>query len=64
MKLLKEMQNIFSPSGKRRRIENFIIDYKKNNKNWKIKPKIIHGEEFQNCVVLILKTKMCYIFSY
>ena len=33
MKLLKEMQNIFSPSGEEENMKNFIIEYvKKNNK--------------------------------
>ena len=65
MKLLKEMQNIFSPSGEEENMKNFIIEYvKKNNKNWKMKPKIIHGEEFQNCVVLIFGKPRCAIFSH
>ena len=41
MKLLEEMQNIFSPSGEEDLMKEFLINYvKKNQHNWKRKPKI------------------------
>ena len=65
MKLLEEMQNIFSPSGEEDLMKEFLINYvKKNQHNWKKKPKIIFGDDFQNCLILVFGKPRCAIFSH
>ena len=65
MKLLEEMQNIFSPSGEEDLMKEFLINYvKKNQHNWKRKPKIIFGDDFQNCLILVFGKPRCAIFSH
>jgi len=35
-------------------MKNFILDYINTNaSNWKVKPKIFQGEEFQDCLILV-----------
>ena len=65
MELLKKMQSIFSPSGEEELMQEFLIKYVINNqKNWKKKPKLIFGEEFQNCLILVFGKPTCAIFSH
>ena len=65
MELLKEMQSVFSPSGDEELMRNFIINYvSRNQKKWKRKPKIIYGDEFQNCLILVFGKPRCAIFSH
>jgi len=65
MELLKKMQSIFSPSGEEESMRNFLIKYiSENKKNWKKKPKLIYGEEFQNCLILVFGKPRCAIFSH
>ncbi len=59
------MQSIFSPSGEEELMQEFLIKYViKNQKKWKKKPKIIFGEEFQNCLILVFGKPTCAIFSH
>ena len=52
-KLLKDLQSIHAPAGDESKMKNFLIDYvQKNKKKWKVKPELIHGEDFQNCLIL------------
>jgi len=65
MEILKKMQSIFGPSGEEELMKHFLINYvTENQKNWKKKPKIIFGEEFQNCLILVFGKPKCAIFSH
>jgi len=65
MELLKKMQSIFSPSGEEEKMQEFLIKYvSENEKKWKRKPKIIFGDEFQNCLMLVFGKPRCAIFSH
>ena len=53
MKLLKKLCSIHAPSGEENNISEFIIQYVNSNmQNWKVKPKIYRGDEFQDSIIL------------
>ena len=53
MKLLKDLCAVHAPSGNESAMKTFILDHiKKNQKGWLSKPEIIHGEDFQDCIIL------------
>lgn len=54
MELLKEMCAIHAPSGNEDQMTQFLMNYfNENQSNWKIKPLIFAGDDFQNCIVLV-----------
>lgn len=54
MELLKTLCSIHAPSGNEGAMTDFLLDYINKNKiNWKTKPEIFHGDDFQNCIVLV-----------
>ena len=54
MKLLKELIEVQGVSGDESRIKDFILNYvKENASNWKSQPKIVEGEGFQDCLILV-----------
>lgn len=53
MDLLKQLCEVHAPSGEEYKMKEFLIRYiQKEMKNWKVMPQIIHGEEFQDCLIL------------
>jgi putative aminopeptidase FrvX len=51
--LLKQLCEVHAPSGEEYRLQDFLLTHiKKEVKNWKYKPEIIYGEEFQDCIIL------------
>lgn len=53
MHLLKKLCTIHAPSGNEVRMKDFLIDYvKKNQSGWKVQPELIHGDDFQDCLLL------------
>lgn len=53
-KLLKSLCEVHSPSGEEEGMKNFILDYiQANSHTWKRKPQIFHGDDFQDCLVLV-----------
>jgi putative aminopeptidase FrvX len=53
MKLLKDLCEVHAPSGNESAMKSFILDYVKNNrKNWVSMPEVVHGEDFQDCIIL------------
>ena len=51
--LLKDMQSIHAPAGDEYKMKDFLINYVENNKNnWKLKPELIYGDDFQDCLIL------------
>ena len=52
--LLKKLCEIHSPSGEEFRMKEFILNYVDENSNrWKTRPTVLHGQHFQDCVVLL-----------
>jgi putative aminopeptidase FrvX len=65
MKLLKQLCEIHAPSGEEYRMKDFLLKYiQKEKKKWKVKPEIIHGEEFQDCIILKFGKPRTAIFAH
>lgn len=63
--LLKQMCSIHAPSGNEAAMKEFLLDYiKTNSKNWKHKPKIVHGKKFQDNIILIFGKPRTAIFAH
>ena len=53
MKLLKDLCAVHAPAGNEIRMKEFILDYIETNlSNFKVKPEVITGPEFQDCIIL------------
>ena len=65
MNLLKELCSIHAPSGNEINMKNFLLEYiHQNSINWKIKPTIIQGRDFQNCLVLVFGNPRTAVFAH
>ena len=63
--LLKDLQSIHAPAGDESKMKDFLIDYvENNNKKWKVKPELIHGEDFQDCLILKFGNPRTAIFAH
>ena len=58
MELLKQLCAIRAVSGDERAMTDFVLNYiGETEKNWKVKPKVIHGDEFQENIILVFGKK-------
>lgn len=65
MDLLKELCAIHSPSGNESLMKAFILDYVKANQDkWTSIPEIVHGPEFQDCLLLVFGKPTTAIFAH
>jgi putative aminopeptidase FrvX len=65
MELLKELCQIHAPSGNEVLMKEFLLDYIKiNYKHWKVKPEIIQGEDYQDCLLLVFGKPRTAIFAH
>lgn len=65
MKLLKQLCEIHAPSGEEGPMKEFVLNYiQKNKKNWKNKPKVFHGDDFQDCIVVAFGEPRTAIFAH
>jgi len=65
MKLLKNLCEIHAPSGEEYPMKEFLLKYfAKEKKHWKAKPEILHGEEFQDCILLKFGKPRTAIFAH
>ncbi len=65
MNLLKQLCSLHGPSGNEILVKEFLLDYVlKHSKNWKVQPEIIHGEEFQDCLMLVFGKPRTAIFAH
>jgi putative aminopeptidase FrvX len=65
MKLLKQLCEVHAPSGEEQPMTEFILRYiQKQKKGWKVKPKIFHGDDFQDCIVLAFGQPRTAIFAH
>jgi putative aminopeptidase FrvX len=64
-KLLKQLCEIQAPSGHEKPMKDFLLELvKKESKKWKVKPTIVHGEEFQDCLMLKFGKPRTAIFAH
>jgi putative aminopeptidase FrvX len=53
MELLNKLCAIHAPSGNEEEMKEFILDYvEKNKSKWINIPEVIHGDNFQDCIIL------------
>ncbi|MEN7550395.1 aminopeptidase [Rapidithrix thailandica] len=65
MELLKQLCQVHAPAGNEVLMKEFILDYvEKNKANWKVQPEVIHGEEFQDCLMLVFGKPRTAIFAH
>lgn len=65
MELLKKLCDIHAPCGEEFKVKNFVLDYiESNQKEWKTIPKVIHGDGFQDCIVLVFGKPKTAIFAH
>lgn len=65
MKLLEQLCEIHAPSGNEKNMSEFILGYINQYKNtWKQPPKVLHGDGFQDCILLVFGTPRSAIFAH
>lgn len=65
MDLLKQLCSIHAPSGEEYRVRDFLIQYVEENKhNWKVKPQLIYGDDFQDCLLMVFGTPRTAVFAH
>ncbi|MGV3629730.1 MAG: aminopeptidase [Bacteroidota bacterium] len=65
MKLLQQLIEIRGASSDESRISAFVQDYvAKNQENWKVKPQVFAGDEFQDAVILVFGKPATAIFAH
>lgn len=63
--LLKRLCEVQAPSGHEKPLRDFLLQWiKKEKKNWKTKPTIVAGEEFQDCIILKFGKPRTAIFAH
>ncbi|MFY0651199.1 MAG: M20/M25/M40 family metallo-hydrolase [Cyclobacteriaceae bacterium] len=51
--LIKTLCGVFAPSANESAMNNFILEYvEKHQAKWKSQPEVIHGRQFEDCVIL------------
>lgn len=65
MKLLEDLVEVRGAASDESRIKEFILRYvEKHADKWKVKPTIIHGEGFQDCIVLVFGKPRTAIYAH
>lgn len=65
MELLKKLCEIHAPSGSEYTLTDYLLKYiKKEKKNWKVQPEIYHGDDFQDCIILVFGEPKTAIFAH
>jgi putative aminopeptidase FrvX len=65
MKLLKSLCAIHAPSGNERAMRDFLLDYiREQAPSWKVQPQVLHGDRFQDCLLLVFGQPRTAIFAH
>lgn len=65
MELLKQLCKIQAPSGSEYVMVEFLLKHiKKNASNWKVQPKVIYGDDFQDNIILVFGTPRTAIYAH
>jgi putative aminopeptidase FrvX len=65
MELLEKLVSIQGTSGDESAISDFVLDYiKKEQSNWKTKPEVISGENFQDAIILVFGKPTTAVFAH
>ncbi|QCK14301.1 aminopeptidase [Mangrovivirga cuniculi] len=62
---LKDLCEVFAPSGDESRMKDFLLDYiSKNQSEWVVQPEIIAGDEWHDNVILVFGEPRTAIFAH
>ncbi|MDQ3534788.1 MAG: aminopeptidase, partial [Bacteroidota bacterium] len=65
MDLIKQLCEIQAPSGEEVNMKEFLLSYiNKHQANWLVKPQIIHGEDFQDSLMLVFGNPRTAVFAH
>ena len=65
MKLLKELCHVHAPSGSEYKMTEYLLKFIEENKSsWKVEPKVIFGDGFQDNIILIFGEPRTAIFAH
>lgn len=65
VKLLKQLCEVHAPSGEESALRDFLLAHiKKEMKNWEHKPQLVHGNGFQDCLILKFGKPRTAIFAH
>lgn len=65
MNLLKQLCKIHAPSGNEKMLSDFLINYIEEHKvQWKVKPQVLTGAAFQDCILLVFGEPRTAIFAH
>ncbi|GHA75622.1 M20/M25/M40 family metallo-hydrolase [Pontibacter akesuensis] len=65
MKLLEQLCKIHAPSGNEQKLSEFLLRYIQEHKgSWKSQPQVLHGEGFQDCILLVFGKPKSAIFAH
>lgn len=65
MKLLQQLCQLHAPSGNEKKLKEFLLTYVDAHKaHWKVQPEVIHGEAFQDCILLVFGKPRSAIFAH
>ncbi|WP_162053735.1 aminopeptidase [Pontibacter pamirensis] len=65
MKLLEQLCKIHAPSGNEQNLSKFLLNYIHEHKShWKTQPQVLHGEAFQDCILLVFGKPRSAIFAH
>lgn len=65
MELLKELVEIRGASGDESRVRDFLLGYVKEHAvKWKVQPKMVYGDPFQDCLILVFGNPRTAIYAH
>jgi putative aminopeptidase FrvX len=65
MELLRRLCGIQAPAGQEAAMQEFLLEYINRNKTWwKHMPQVIHGDDFQHCIILIFGEPRTAVFAH
>lgn len=65
MELLKQLIELRGASGDEGSVKEFILNYvNTESSNWKVKPEIVHGRPFQDCLILVFGEPRTAIYAH
>lgn len=65
MKLLEQLCKIHAPSGNERNLSKFLLNHIQEHKSsWKVQPQVLHGDAFQDCILLVFGKPRSAIFAH
>ena len=63
--LLQNLCKVKAPSGSEIYLKEFLLNYiNENHTNWAVRPKIIYGDDFQDCLILVFGKPTTAIFAH